>query len=264
VVAEAQDEPERPIYVPIERKKVYELVAENLLREIIDRRLRPGDVMPTERELTSAYRVGRSSIREAFRILESMGLIRPAERGAFVVADPDQLLRTPVQLLLSLEEGDLNQLYELRKMLEVEVAALAAERRTTSDLETLEQWLRRMEEDLRSNEGYVTADLGFHLAVGEASRNRIAVHVMKAVREVLHQALLDVYRIPGSPDRSLTQHRQILEAIEEGDPTGARELMRQHLTRVQEEIRQVVERGIPTSEGTWRPGVAVAGRARGV
>ncbi len=243
---------EGPIYAPIERRKVYELVAENLLREIASHRLKPGDVVPTERELTSAYQVGRSSIREALRTLESLGLIRPAGRGAFVVADYGQLLRTPVQLLLSLEEGDLDQLYELRKILEVEIAALAAERRTASDLEALEGWLGRMEEGLGSGEDYVTADLGFHLAVGEASRNRMAVHVMKAIREVLHRALLDVYQIPGSPARSLAQHRQILAAIERGDPAAARELMRGHLTRVQEEIRQVVEHGLSADEGRWR------------
>ncbi|HLH68636.1 MAG TPA: FadR/GntR family transcriptional regulator [Candidatus Dormibacteraeota bacterium] len=253
VERQGSDGSKGPVYAPIERRKVYELVAENLLREIAGRRLKPGDAVPTERELTNAYQVGRSSVREALRTLESLGLIRPAGHGAFVVADYGQLLRTPVQLLLSLEEGDLDQLYELRKILEVEIAALAAERRTASDLETLERWLHRMEEGLGSREDYVTADLGFHLAVGEASRNRIAVHVMKAIREVLHQALLEVYQIPGSPTRSLTQHRQILAAIGRGDPVAARELMRRHLTRVQGEIRQVVEHGLPAEEERRRP-----------
>jgi len=255
--------PGRPAYAPIQRRKVYELVAEHLLREIAGRRLRPGDTVPTERELTGAYRVGRSSIREALRTLESVGLIRPAGRGTFVVADYDQLLRTPVQLLLSLEEGDLDQLYELRQILEVEIAALAAERRTAADLQALEQWLERMEAGLGSGEDYVDADLGFHLALGEASRNRMAAHVMKAIREVLRQALLDVYQIPGSPSRSLAQHRQILDAVAAGDPAAARELMRRHLTRVQEEIRRVVEHGLPVGEGDGRRERTAAGPARG-
>src|SRR3990170_256426 len=72
---------------PIERRTVYELVAERLLEHISQRRLRPGDALPTERELTQVYHVGRSSVREALRMLQSNGLIKPAGKGVFVVAE---------------------------------------------------------------------------------------------------------------------------------------------------------------------------------
>src|SRR5437879_4677817 len=73
-------------FQPIERRKVYELIADQLLAEIGERRLRPGDVIPPERELTRLYRAGRSSVREALRMLESRGVIASVGSGSFVVA----------------------------------------------------------------------------------------------------------------------------------------------------------------------------------
>jgi GntR family transcriptional repressor for pyruvate dehydrogenase complex len=73
-------------YVPIERKKVYEQIAQQLLARISERHLRPGDPLPTERELTQLYRAGRSSVREALRMLESKGVIESVDGGSFAVA----------------------------------------------------------------------------------------------------------------------------------------------------------------------------------
>ena len=76
-----------PTYEPIERQKVYELIAENLLAQIAGRRLKPGDALPPERELTQRYQAGRSSVREALRMLESKGLIESVGNGSFAVAN---------------------------------------------------------------------------------------------------------------------------------------------------------------------------------
>jgi GntR family transcriptional regulator, transcriptional repressor for pyruvate dehydrogenase complex len=225
---------------PIERRNVYQLVAENLVREIAGRRLRPGDPLPTERELTEGFRVGRSSVREALRMLESRGLIQPSGRGGFAVSEYRTVLRTSLQLLLRLEEVDLRELYETRRILEVEVAGLAAARRRPSDLVELRTRVGEMERQIDSPEGYVRADVAFHRAIGAASGNRTALHLMDSIRGTLHTALLRVYEIPGSPRRSLPQHRLILGAIAERNPSAARERMRAHLERVEREIVEII------------------------
>ena len=116
-------------YQPLERRKVYEQIAEQLLGQIGARRLKPGDPLPPERELTESFGVGRSSIREALRMLESQGVITPVNGGAFVVADPAAPLNSSLRLVFSLDErAGLNDLFELRRILECEAAALAAER----------------------------------------------------------------------------------------------------------------------------------------
>lgn len=222
---------------PIQRRKVYEQLAERLVAEISERRLRPGDVLPTERELTQSYGVGRSSVREALRMLESRGLIEPRENGAFVVAEYANPLNTSLHLLLAMDEADLRELFEMRKVLEVESAGLAATRRTDEDLAKMAWAIEEMVGGLSSEGRYIAADLQFHLTIATATRNRVGLRMMQAIRGLLQQALGSIYHIPGSPQRSIAQHRLILEAIATGDAEAARERMGEHLARVEGEIQ---------------------------
>jgi GntR family transcriptional regulator, transcriptional repressor for pyruvate dehydrogenase complex len=224
------------MFEPIERKKVYELVAERLVQEISDRRLNPGDELPRERHLAEAYRVGRSSVREALRILESKGLIASPGGGRLIVADYANPLNQSLALLLKMHDGDLKELFEVRRILEVESAGLAALRRDEADLDAMRRGLETMEGGLASAERYVGGDVDFHMAIAAATHNRMATHMMQAIRGVLHRALLSIYHINGSPERSLGQHREILEAVTARRPETARERMRQHLLRVEEDI----------------------------
>src|SRR5436309_4383557 len=116
-------------YQPLDRRKVYEQIAGQLLDQIGTRRLKPGDVLPPERELTESFGVGRSSIREALRMLESQGVIVAANGGALVVAEAANPLNSSIRLLFTLDDrAGLHHLFELRRILDCEAAALAAER----------------------------------------------------------------------------------------------------------------------------------------
>ena len=221
---------------PIERRKVYELVAQRLIDDIAARRLKPGDAIPAERQLTGALSVGRSSIREALRMLESRGLIASAGHGTFVVADYGNPLHASLSLLMEMGDGDLRQLFEVRKILEVEMAGLAAARRSDGDIERMRLAIQAMDEGLASAELYIAGDLEFHQSVVAATGNRIARAMMVAIRDILRRALLSIYRIPGSPERSMKEHRHILEAVVAGNPDEARARMREHLLRVESEI----------------------------
>src|ERR671937_86722 len=150
-------------YRPIERRKTYELVADQLTEEISAKRLKPGDLLPTERELVSSYRVGRSSIREALRMLESRGLIRANGNGTFSVAPYRTTLDHSLDLLVAVAEADYGELFEVRKILEGETAALAAQRRTRDDLRRMSDAVVAMEAGLGSEEQFIEADLRFHL-----------------------------------------------------------------------------------------------------
>src|SRR5260221_12624813 len=119
----ATSQPTQP-FQPIGRRKVYELIAEQLTAEIGRRALQPGDVLPPERELTLLYRAGRSSVREALRMLESRGLIRPVGNGSFVVADFRNPLNHSLRLLLSLDEATMHAIYQVRGVFEWQAPAL--------------------------------------------------------------------------------------------------------------------------------------------
>lgn len=240
---------------PIERRKVYELLADRLLAQISGRRLNPGEILPPERVLAERYGVGRSSVREALRMIESKGLIKAVGHGSFRVAEHRHPLNQSLSLLLSMQEGDLQELYEVRRIIEVEEASLAASRRTEEDLARMREAIDEMVAGLHSGERYIGADVEFHLAIVRATGNRIAWHMMNAIRDVMRQALSSVYRIPGSPERSTEQHRQILAAIQARRGDEARERMREHLLRVEGDIRDMLsshrtEPGVPDTGHT--------------
>jgi len=234
-----------PTYEPIERQKVYELIAENLLAQIAGRRLKPGEALPPERELTQRYQAGRSSVREALRMLESKGLIEPVGNGSFAVANFRNPLNNSLKLLLSLDEANMREIY---------AAALAAERRSGADIEEMDAAIADMAAGLESGsaDAYIDADLHFHLAIAQASGNRLVLHSMHALRDLIRRALMSIYLIPSSPERSLEQHRLIRAAIVAQDAERARDEMRAHLVRVEADVHQIVAQGIEPVDGAGR------------
>jgi GntR family transcriptional repressor for pyruvate dehydrogenase complex len=226
---------------PIERPNTYELLAQRLLGLIVGGEIPAGGPLPSERELVERYGVGRSSVREALRTLESKGLIHQKGKGRFVAAEPQNPLNTSLQVLLELQEVDRGELFEVREVLEGETAAFAAQRRTEEDILAIAETIDAMASGLDSAEGYIDGDLQFHLAIARASRNRIALHMMHAIREILRRGLLSLYTVPGGPEGSVEHHRLIFEAIVAGDADLARERMREHLRVVSAEAGKLRE-----------------------
>jgi GntR family transcriptional repressor for pyruvate dehydrogenase complex len=231
---------------PIARRKTYDLVAERLVALISDRSFQSGDQLPTERELTASFQVGRSSVREALRMLESQGVIRSVNGGAFVVADAAQPLNSSLRLLLTLDESTrLHDVIELRSILECEAAALAAERHRPEHLTQMDEAIEEMTKGLDEPEGdaFIDADLRFHLAVAEATGNRVLLHSMHAVRDVIRRMLMTVFNLPGSAARAVEEHRAVRTAIAAGDAARARDEMRAHLARVELDVQRGGEGG---------------------
>jgi GntR family transcriptional regulator, transcriptional repressor for pyruvate dehydrogenase complex len=233
-------------YQPVARRKVYEQVAEQLLGQIGARRLKPGDVLPPERELTESFGVGRSSIREALRMLESQGVISAVSGGSFVVSDAASPLNSSLRLMVTLDDrSGIHHLFELRRILEVEAAALAAARHNAAHLEEMDAAIEEMAASLIDHGGsrFIDADLRFHLAVAEATGNRLVLHSMQAVRDVVRRALMTVFVIPHSPESAVVEHRAIRAAIASGDPARARQEMTDHLVRVEADVEKGVSSG---------------------
>ena len=231
------------IRAPIERRKTYELVAARLTDEISSRVLEPGDLLPRERELVAAFGVGRSSIREALRMLESRGLIESDGVGTFRVARLSNPLDHSLNLLLEAEETDVAELFEVRRILEGECAALAAARRKRDHLERMENAVAAMTQGLASEQAFIDADLRFHMTVAEASGNRVARHLMQAIRGLLQRALSSVYHVPGSPARAIEAHQLIVEAIRDRRPDVARARIQEHVESVERDIRGATKAG---------------------
>jgi GntR family transcriptional repressor for pyruvate dehydrogenase complex len=241
-------------YEPIERQKVYEQIADQLLRRIGERHLQPGESLPTERELTQAFRAGRSSVREALRMLESKGVIENRGNGTFVVSGYANPLNSSVRLLLSLDQATMLDVYEVRRILECEAAALAAERHADTHLALMDAAIETMaaaleREDASRGARYIDGDLRFHLAIAEATRNGVLLHTMDALRGVIRRALMSIFQVPESPERSFEQHVAIRAAIAARDAAAAREAMRAHLVRVEADVHTALAAGSPARRG---------------
>jgi GntR family transcriptional regulator, transcriptional repressor for pyruvate dehydrogenase complex len=224
---------------PIDRRRTSDVVAARLLEMITSQTLVAGDPFPVEREIATAYSVGRSTVREALRILESQGVITATPGGSFTVAEAGQPLHRSLRLVLALEaEPSIADLFELRRILDCAAAELAAHRRQPQDLEQMQAAVDAMASSLEDDDaqGFIDADLRFHIAVADATGNSLVRHTLDAIRDVLRDALLEIFRIPGSAERAIQEHRAILAAIQSGDGTESRIAARIHLDRVEADV----------------------------
>jgi GntR family transcriptional repressor for pyruvate dehydrogenase complex len=173
-------------------------------------------------------------------MLESQGVIRSVNGGVFVIADAAYPLNSSLRLLLTLDEQTrLHDVIELRSILECEAAALAAERHSPDHLTYMDWAITEMTKGLEKPEGdaFIDADLHFHLAIAEATGNRVLLHSMHAVRDVIRRMLMTVFHLPGSAARAIEEHRAIRAAIAAGDAPRARDEMRAHLARVELDVQ---------------------------
>jgi GntR family transcriptional repressor for pyruvate dehydrogenase complex len=221
-----------PVKEEPRRKTLARQVAERLLERIRSGELRPGQRLPTELELVRELGVGRSSVREALQALVVIGAVdvRP-RRGAVVRSIGGTDFRLDRALAPLLDSDTLLELSEMRRIVEPEVAALAAQRIEASGLEaarTALEALRTATEPLAPGE-FIRADLAFHQAVAQAAGNRVILGTMGELQELLRASRLLTMQAPGALARTVEGHGRIYRALAAGDPEAARAAMRMHL-----------------------------------
>lgn len=206
-------------------------VADMLLRTITTHRLRPGERLPSERELGEQFGVSRTVIREAVRALAAKGVIevrtgsglRVAAVGASAVSESMNLYLRGSGVL------DYGKVNEVRHVLEIQVAGLAAERATDEDIAELRATCERMGEVLDDLEAASVADVEFHRAVVRCTHNELYLVMLDSIGHVLLEIRRATLGVPGRPLKGLKAHRKVAERIAAHDVTGAREAMRAHL-----------------------------------
>lgn len=225
----------RDSFEPVRKTKVYEEVASQIQRLITDGRLKPGDHLPPERELAETFGVSRTSVRDAIRVLELMGLLEPRQGEGTVVRDlsPDSLVY-PLASLLVRNGTLLAELLDTRKIIEPDLAARAAKHATDEDIRELEEILTRQRAKIREGQLAIEEDSAFHYAIATAAHNRIVLRVLDVLMDLLRVSRERSLQVPGRLDRSLEGHRRILEAIRRRDADGAEAAMHQHLDEIED------------------------------
>ncbi|MBK5241238.1 FadR/GntR family transcriptional regulator [Clostridium sp.] len=221
------------MFSPIKTVKVYEQVILQI-KDMIDKGiLKKGDRLPSERALVEQLQISRTSIREALRALEVIGLIdcRQGE-GNYIKASFQDNLFEPLSIMFMLEESTQDEIWELRKIVEVEASGLAAKRITDDKLQELKEIYQRF---ISSVDEDVTAEIDkeFHYKIAECSGNILIFNILKTVSNLVDHFIVDARRLILVQEKNkrilLDQHNNIYLAIEKHSSAAARQAMREHL-----------------------------------
>lgn len=242
------------------RKTRYNRVFQDLVQQIqeaiMDGRLKPGDRLPSQRELVDLFQTSRASIREALRVLEHKGLIEiklGVSGGAVVKTPGTETISDVLTLLMQQQHVSFAHLAEFRRSIEGDMTALAAERATDDDRARLEDVLRQAEVCLGQAEPipyeFIRTDIRMHIALAEASGNPVFI----AITRMIHETILGFY------DRFTFRRREVLEenyrdliaivaAVKAGDADAARQLALDHVGRFHRHLQAgsgTADRGRP-------------------
>ena len=232
--------------------KTAEIVALDIVRDIVDQDLKPGDRLPHEPEMLVKYRVSRSSLREALRLLETQGLIaiRPGAGAGTVVGEPapSNLGRTMTLYfhMAAVNYDDLLDAWIRTEPLLAEMAAQNPDRERVRAM--LEPYLPAEERAMRTD---IPSGLAFHDAVGELSGNRTLAFTFRSIGFIVSDHVLMMKDRDGLEDFIVHDHTQLARAIIDGDAGLARSLMADHVRHVVEDFRAFWPRRVG-QRVTWR------------
>jgi GntR family transcriptional repressor for pyruvate dehydrogenase complex len=226
------ESPARVGFEAIPRSKVYQEVAKQLERRITEE-LKPGDLLPPERELVQMLGVSRGSVRDAIRSLELMGLLEPRQGVGTVVRSPGVTPVNPLANALFEKRKMIAELLDVRNMIEPPLVRRAAQHASRDDIADMEDILARQEEKVRRGELGVEEDSEFHYSIALASNNSAILKVVDVLMDLLRETRERSLQVEGRQEKSLAGHRRILAALKRGDAAAAEAAMRRHLQEME-------------------------------
>jgi GntR family transcriptional regulator, transcriptional repressor for pyruvate dehydrogenase complex len=227
----------------VKTNRVSEIIAKQIQKAIIGGDIRPGDRLPSEAKLVERFQASKFTVREALRSLEIFGFleIRKGPSGGAVVKQVDlKPVKNTLHNFIQFQNLTVKNVFEVRMMIEIGAAEVAAVRRKKKDLETIRNLLEETEESL--NVGKVISDLNveFHLAIAKCCYNPILLLTTDYVLDLLQEsvnATIKPYEKPGFSAKNLRDHWEIFRAIEASDSQGAKKMMTHHLKDVEKRLR---------------------------
>ncbi len=219
----------------VHRSRVSQEIVVQVQDLVTSGRLRPGDRLPAERDLAQSLHVSRSALREAIRVLESLGLLEVrAGQGTFLAGRPTGPGGVPLTGSLLKAWDDQHKLFEVRRVIEPDLAALAARRATAGHIEQMRAALGEQKGQIQRGRTGIQADTSFHILLAEATGNAILLQIMRSLLETLGKSREASLQRGGRPAQSLEQHQAILQAIEARDPKLAERQMLEHIQTMEE------------------------------
>lgn len=206
----------------IQKKSLADMVAEQLKQQIVEGVYKIGDKLPTEPELMKTFKVGRSSIREAGKLLVNMGVVQVRQGSGTFVADPSD--NDDVSIKMS--NANRTELDEVRKILDIAIVEKAVARKTEKDIERMQSSLEARKANAKNGllKECIEADLNFHIAIADATHNRILADIYRSASRHLLSEFNRIYDGTDCFVNSQTSHEKLLRYIIAGDLKNARKM----------------------------------------
>lgn len=226
----------------IPRTTVTSAAFDALIQNIIQGFWPEGTRIPPERELCQTLGIGRASLREALKALELLGLVESrVGDGTFVCPRSEFLSRPLLWAITGADRVELRDLVEARRLIEEDIAALAAERASSQEVLRIGETIDEMRACLALPEAALAADMHFHVALAQSAHNAILLNAVQLFRNLMKQWIHLKLRGSGVPLQVLEQHERIYTAIRHREPEMARLAMREHLGSMGRLLIQTVE-----------------------
>ncbi len=223
------------MFKPIKKTRVYEEIVAKIKDMLEKGRLKSGDQLPGERELSEVFQVSRSSVREALRTLETQGFLESRQGdGTYIASKPVESLVSPLASAIFSEKDSQMELFEMRRLIEPQLAYLAAERATQEEIAMMEQALVLQEEAVARGETGTDVDKSFHYIMAKATKNKVLLRLTDSMRDLLAESRDKYLQVEGRPDKSILRHRQVLDAIKARDGELAAQVMLEHVLDIEE------------------------------
>lgn len=226
----------------VDRSSVKDQVFVQLRDQILKRVWLPGSKIPSENALAEQLGVSRVSIREALKMLVSLGLLETQHGGGTYVREyKGEVFLNPLFPMLALEASDVFDVLEYRKIVERGTVGIAVEKADAAAIESLENAYQAMVEQKDNIHGFAMADLEFHLDLAKATKNPIIIKINDFIKSILSVSMDNVVSTLGIQD-GLLYHRKIIDAIKAKDIVLAENLMEEHVVRTIERLKALGER----------------------
>ena len=224
---------------PIRKTRLADDIADRIRILIVDGTFPPGQPLPGERTLAERFGVSRGSIRDAFRMLEMIGLLEMRHgQGTFPRELSVDRLVTPLASVLTNRRDLEGELMDVRRMFEPAVARVAAARINDEDLATLRAILEAQRRKVKARQSALVEDTAFHAALARATRNTVVVRIMETLNDLLTESRKRALRQQSRPELSLKGHEAVVDALTQRDADGAANAMHAHI----DEIAQILDR----------------------
>lgn len=219
---------------PIEKLVLIDHIIETIGRLIASGKLKPGDVVPSERTLSSLLKVSRNSVRQALKALDVLGVldINPGAR-TYLNTSLSNLLINPMKFMTLLHDLKIKELFQTRKIIEVELTKLAAVNASKENLAEMLEFLNNAKANIKNKNQYLEYEMGFHESIFKASGNRVLAALMASINNLLLESRKKTVKYFPDLSQSLKQHDEIFVSIKENNSEKAGQLMLEHLNLIE-------------------------------